>query len=119
MQNIYQYPLKNHKFQNFDVQFKNCHQIITKKSSTKIKNNMVCHTPATYMEVNNNSDILTMIIYAKPTINISIQLNDEKKCIIINTKPNDFVQEEGHAFLHHTETIEMIDTKKYVHFIVN
>lgn len=114
-----QYPFENRKFNTFDVEFETTSKVLTQSPHTQITHNSVIHTMGKYETINNEPHILTMTVCVRPTSDVSIQFDDVNKCVILTSTPNGFIQKEGRACLHHTETIEMIDTTKYVYFIVN
>jgi hypothetical protein len=113
------YPLQNQSFKHFDVIFGNTTKILTKEVHTKISNDSVCYTLPLYKTVDNEPHMLTMTVYSLPTVDVTINCDDDNKCVKINLSSNSFVQKEDRAFMVSRETTKMIDITKYHYFSVD
>lgn len=112
------YSFENQSFDGCDVEFNTSSTVMNTGPQQYEDENSCTSVLPQYQIVENEPNILTMIVKAQPTIDVEIEYCEDKKRIVISKKPNDFVQEEGGAYLHHTKTIEMIDTTKYTHFVM-
>ena len=104
-----EYPFEDKQFKTFTVHF----------SNTSIIDDEYLKPGYNPKKISNEPHILTMVVGASPDSDAFVELDHAGKKVIITTKPNGYMPENGRPCLLSEPITRMIDTTRYTHFVVN
>lgn len=114
------YPLKNLKHMDLDIQFSDVHEVIVKcKGHQTLINGIMYSVNDVYEIKRNKPNVLTMIIYSSPGIDVNVSFDKKNGLIHIKKREAVVSQEEGNQSMIARKKIEMINIRKYKAFCIH